>query len=116
MQVTKWTLIDVVLTSCYISCCRKLYCCWVNGTWDLDIVDEVQASATLGGVAEKKKKGKKKYIKYKDGSHIDSVLGLAWNKEFRNTLASASADKLVKIWDVATETFNLTLENHTDKV
>lgn len=34
---------------------------------------------------------------------------------FRNILASASADKLVKIWDVATETCNLTLDHHTDK-
>ncbi|KAG6404277.1 hypothetical protein SASPL_136523 [Salvia splendens] len=83
--------------------------------WDLDIMDEVQPSATLGGVAEMKKKGKKKSIKYKDVSHTDSVLGLAWNKEYRNILASASADKLVKIWDVATETCNLTLDHHTDK-
>ncbi|KAK4408069.1 putative WD repeat-containing protein C17D11.16 [Sesamum angolense] len=67
-------------------------------------MDEVQPSATLGGIIEKKKKGKKKSVKYKDGSHTDSVLGLAWNKEYRNILASASADKLVKIWDVATET------------
>ncbi|KAL0437475.1 UNVERIFIED_CONTAM: putative WD repeat-containing protein C17D11.16 [Sesamum radiatum] len=72
--------------------------------WDLDIMDEVQPSATLGGIIEKKKKGKKRSVKYKDGSHTDSVLGLAWNKEYRNILASASADKLVKIWDVATET------------
>ncbi|KAI5670108.1 hypothetical protein M9H77_10472 [Catharanthus roseus] len=86
--------------------------------WDLDIMDEVQPSAVLGGIVEKKKKkkGKKKSIKYKDDSHTDSVLGLAWNKEYRNVLASASADKLVKIWDVATEKCSVTMEHHTDKV
>ncbi|KAK9284757.1 hypothetical protein L1049_023934 [Liquidambar formosana] len=86
--------------------------------WDLDIIDEVQPLLVLGGIAEKKKKkkGKKTSIKYKEDSHTDSVLGLAWNKEFRNILASASADKLVKIWDVATGKCNITMEHHTDKV
>ncbi|XP_050229690.1 uncharacterized WD repeat-containing protein C17D11.16 [Mercurialis annua] len=87
--------------------------------WDLDIIDEVQPSVVLGGVAEKqkkKKKGKKTSIKYKEGSHTDSVLGLAWNKHFRNILASASADKQVKIWDVATGKCDITMEHHTDKV
>ncbi|KAM7475266.1 hypothetical protein LguiB_022509 [Lonicera macranthoides] len=84
--------------------------------WDLDIMDEVQPSLVLGGIAEKKKKkGKKKSIKYKKDSHTDSVLGLAWNKEYRNILASASADKLVKIWDVATGKCNITMDHHTDK-
>ncbi|KAJ4723722.1 Transducin/WD40 repeat-like superfamily protein [Melia azedarach] len=92
--------------------------------WDLDIIDEVQPCVVLGGIDEEKekkkkkktKKGKKSSIKYKEGSHTDSVLGLAWNKEFRNILASASADKLVKIWDVAEGKCTFTLEHHTDKV
>ncbi|GAB2286730.1 hypothetical protein Dimus_021126 [Dionaea muscipula] len=84
--------------------------------WDLNIIDEVQPCLVLGGVAEKKKKGKKKSIKYKEDSHTDSVLGLAWNKEFRNILASASADKLVKIWDVASGKCTITMEHHADKV
>lgn len=89
--------------------------------WDLDIMDEVQPSAVLGGIVDKKKKkkrknGKKKSIKYKDGSHTDAVLSLAWNKEYRNVLASGSADKLVKIWDAATEKCSVTMEHHSDKV
>ncbi|CAI9784857.1 unnamed protein product [Fraxinus pennsylvanica] len=84
--------------------------------WDLDIMDEVQPSFVLGGIVEKKKRGKKKIIKYATGSHTDSVLGLAWNKEYRNILASGSSDKLVKIWDVTTGECNLTMDHHTDKV
>lgn len=84
--------------------------------WDLDIIDEVQPCLMLGGVSEKKRKGKKKSTKYKKDSHSASVLGLAWNKEFRNILASASADKLVKIWDLSTGKCSITMEHHTDKV
>lgn len=85
--------------------------------WNLDIIDEVQPAVVLGGTEEKKKKkGKKVSIKYKEGSHTDSVLGLAWNKHFRNILASASADKQVKIWDVIAGKCDITMEHHTDKV
>ncbi|BBH07956.1 Transducin/WD40 repeat-like superfamily protein [Prunus dulcis] len=48
-------------------------------------IDEVQPCVVLAAS-----------IKYKEGSHRDSVLGLAWNKFYRNVLASASADKQVQ--------------------
>ncbi|CAH2078588.1 unnamed protein product [Thlaspi arvense] len=76
--------------------------------WDLDVIDELLPCVQLGG---KNEEGK-----YKEGSHTKSVLGLAWNKEFRNTLASASGDKKVKVWDVATGTCMITMEHHTKKV
>ncbi|KAJ7961483.1 Transducin/WD40 repeat-like superfamily protein [Quillaja saponaria] len=84
--------------------------------WDLDIIDEVQPCMVLGGISEKKKKGKKKSSKYKKDSHTDSVLGLAWNKEYRNILASASADNEIRIWDVAAGKCDITMTHHSDKV
>ncbi|GKV35566.1 hypothetical protein SLEP1_g43817 [Rubroshorea leprosula] len=84
--------------------------------WDLDVVDEVQPCMILGGADEKKNKKGKKKLKYKEGSHTGAVLGLAWNKEYRNILASASADKQVKIWDVAAGKCDITMEHHQDKV
>ncbi|KAL6613906.1 hypothetical protein ACP70R_036176 [Stipagrostis hirtigluma subsp. patula] len=85
--------------------------------WDLDMVDELQPHMVLGGHSKKKKKEKgKKGKKYKKGSHRSSVLGLAWNKEVRNVLASASADKTVKIWDISVGKCAVTLDHHDDKV
>ncbi|KAI9087384.1 hypothetical protein K1719_030704 [Acacia pycnantha] len=76
------------------------------------IVDEVKPCMVLGGFAKKKKKGKKSN-EFKDGSHTDSVLFLDWNK---NILASGSADKQVKIRDVASGKCDITMEHHSDKV
>ncbi|CAB78892.1 putative protein [Arabidopsis thaliana] len=76
--------------------------------WDLDAWFDMLPCVQLGG---QNKEGN-----YKQGSHTRSVLGLAWNKEFRNILASASADKKVKVWDVATGTCKITMEHHTKEV
>lgn len=100
--------------------------------WDLDVLDSVEPAAVLGGplaggsialaAAEaaagkgKSKKKKKPKPVLKEGSHTDAVLGLAWNREFRNVLASASADKTVKVWDIATCACKHTLSHHSDKV
>ncbi|PKA56713.1 Protein SPA1-like 2 [Apostasia shenzhenica] len=84
--------------------------------WDLDLIDEVEPFLVLGGVSKKKKKEKKKSVVYRKDSHRDSVLGLAWNREVRNVLASASADKSVKIWDLGTGKCVATVRHHEDKV
>ncbi|BAT87949.1 hypothetical protein VIGAN_05137400 [Vigna angularis var. angularis] len=51
-----------------------------------------------------------------DDGHSDAVLGLAWNKEYRNIIASASVDKQVKIWDVVSGKCEITMTDHSDKV
>ncbi|KAM3334970.1 hypothetical protein ACQJBY_029404 [Aegilops geniculata] len=85
--------------------------------WNLDIVDEVKPHIVLGGLSKNKEKVKgEKRKKYKEGSHRSSVLGLAWNAVVRNALASASADKTVKVWDLYTGKCDRTLQHHDGKV
>nr|BAK05432.1 predicted protein [Hordeum vulgare subsp. vulgare] len=85
--------------------------------WNLDIVDAVKPHIVLGGLSKNKEKVKgEKGEKYKEGSHRSSVLGLAWNTVVRNALASASADKTVKVWDLYTGKCDRTLQNHDGKV
>eukprot|EP01034_Spumella_vulgaris_P024537 gene24537-30895_t len=70
--------------------------------WNLDVLDPLEPSATLGGVDETKKQKKNKPV-YKEGSHEAAVMSLSWNTTFRQALASGSADNTVKIWDVTTQ-------------
>lgn len=92
--------------------------------WDLDIVDCMYPNAILGQGAEdmpngekpKKKKKKKKSKKANDDYHVDAVLSLAANRTHRNLLASSSADKTVKLWDLNTTKCAKSYTYHTDKV
>jgi periodic tryptophan protein 1 len=85
--------------------------------WNLDVLDPLEPTATLGGeIISKKKKGKKGGPNYKPGSHEGPVMSLSWNKTYRQMLASGSADTSVKIWDVTTQTCSHTFNHHRDKV
>ncbi|KAJ5887768.1 hypothetical protein N7495_007809 [Penicillium taxi] len=87
--------------------------------WDLDVVDCMYPNAILGQGGQdsgEKKKSKKKKAKANDEYHIDSVLALAANRQHRNLLASASADRTVKLWDLNTTSCAKSYSHHTDKV
>ncbi|KAH6626003.1 WD40-repeat-containing domain protein [Chaetomium sp. MPI-SDFR-AT-0129] len=90
--------------------------------WDLDTIDCMYPNAILGqGGAngeedKKKKKKKKKSKKANDSYHVDAVLALSANRKHRNLLASASADKTVKLWDLHTTQCAKSYNYHTDKV
>ncbi|EYE93647.1 rRNA-processing protein PWP1 [Aspergillus ruber CBS 135680] len=86
--------------------------------WDLDVVDCMYPNAILGqgGNDEEKKSKKKKKTKANDEYHVDSVLALAANRQHRNLLASASADRTVKLWDLSTGKCAKSYTHHTDKV
>ncbi|ETN42254.1 uncharacterized protein HMPREF1541_04195 [Cyphellophora europaea CBS 101466] len=98
--------------------------------WDLDTIDSMYPNAILGqepsedvaaeangeGSSKKKSKKKKKKPKANDEYHVDAVLALAANRQHRNLLASASADKTVKLWDLNTGKCAKSYTMHTDKV
>lgn len=89
--------------------------------WDLDTVDSIYPNAILGQGGnlqgqDKKKKKKKKSKTANDEYHVDAVLALAANRKHRNLLASASADKTVKLWDLHTAKCAKSYSYHTDKV
>ncbi|KAL9578630.1 MAG: hypothetical protein Q9212_005593, partial [Teloschistes hypoglaucus] len=98
--------------------------------WDLDTIDSMYPNAILGqasaeqepeqstdGSNKKKKKKRKKSKKANDNYHTDAIISLAANRSHRNLLASASADRTIKLWDLTTQTCAKSYNNtHTDKI
>lgn len=94
--------------------------------WDLDTIDCMYPNAILGQGGnencvepkggEKKKKKRKKSKRANDNYHVDAVLSLAANRHHRNLLASSSADKTIKLWDLYTTKCAKSYSHHTDKV
>jgi len=98
--------------------------------WSVDTVDGLYPDGMLGrpdksrehvpvplGTGKKKKK-KEKPRKLNQEYHVDAILGLSWNRSHRNLLASSSADKSVKLWDLCRENAPAirSFEAHKDKV
>lgn len=81
--------------------------------WSLDVVESMYPDMVLGrpdktaahvpvpAGAGKKKRRKPKARLTSAVHHVDAVLGLSWNKTHRQMLASASADRTVKLWDLS---------------
>ena len=94
--------------------------------WDLDTIDSMYPNAILGQIGDddslnpaqglKNKKKRKKSQKTNGNYHVDAVLALAANRQHRNLLASSSADKTIKLWDLNTTKCAKSYSHHTDKV
>ncbi|MCJ1306555.1 hypothetical protein MMC25_000198 [Agyrium rufum] len=96
--------------------------------WDLDTVDRMYPNAILGHGGQqdntqdpgdsstKKKKKRKRSKKANDDYHVDAILALAANRNHRTLLASGSADKTIKLWDLSTTKCAKSYSYHTDKV
>ncbi|CEG49281.1 WD40 repeat-containing protein [Plasmopara halstedii] len=94
--------------------------------WDLDVLDVLEPTATLGGeqseelrdvaIPTKFQRKKNQKTVLKPGSHQDAVMSLDWNSSHRNMLASGSADSTVKVWDITTQKCLYTMTHHNNKV
>ncbi|KAJ1663878.1 rRNA-processing protein [Coemansia sp. RSA 1813] len=84
--------------------------------WDLDTMESMYPDLVLGANATQKKAQRKTRGKPHSDFHTDAVMGLSWNKNVRNLLASSSADKTVKLWDLAAAKCVQSYNHHKDKV
>jgi periodic tryptophan protein 1 len=100
--------------------------------YSIDLLDSVYPDAVLGNPKEtaahvpepagtgKKKRKKAKHRAASEAHHVDAVLSLSWNRTARQMLASGSADRTVKLWDLSRDTKEGALRSfgklHRDKV
>lgn len=95
--------------------------------WNLDVLDVLEPVAVLGGLEPeapaaasgggKKRRSKKPVPRaFRPGSHTDAVMSLSWNRQHRQMLASGSADRTLKIWDVTSGEVLHSFDHHKGKV
>jgi periodic tryptophan protein 1 len=86
--------------------------------WDLDRLDPLAPTLSLGEQKKAKTKLKKKKSKAKGGvtAHEGPVLAIHGSVFNRSVLASGSGDETVKIWDVAENSCVHTYTHHSNKV
>ena len=89
--------------------------------WNLDVLDPMEPSASLGGegpssasAARRARQGRT--VQRSQDGHEDAVMSVACNLLQRQVLASGSADHTVKLWDVTTQQCSATFRHHADKV
>jgi hypothetical protein len=81
--------------------CRRSY--------DLDVVDQLEATSILGGPADDpnlvRKKKKKHHEKLRDGSHTDAVISLCWNSAYRFAGSRQSEISFILTFSLVFRTF-----------
>lgn len=106
--------------------------------WNADVLNVLEPTVMLGGEdtsaadakwarkfgvknTPKSKYRSKNGTGLRPGSHTDAVMSLSWNQIHRQVIASGSADKTVKLWDItkaddAAGGVAATFSVHNDKV